>query len=177
MAIMVLAQGSDGTSLSNYQQQMYAAEANQPEGTQMQLVLNFSNMAYAAAATGTINVQLRQQNATRWPGNANYAYRSGSQVTIQWVKEGVFIEVILYLVKLAVTTLGFVAIGHWIFGSNNTSSSTGSTSTSSGGTTSSPPTILGTANNLIWVAGGIAVAWVIVNILRNKRVAEEEGYE
>lgn len=175
MPIQVLAQGTNGTSLGNYQAQMYQAEANQPEGTPMQLVLNFSNSVYAAAATGTINLQLAQQNATRWSGNANYAYRSGSQVTIQWVKNGIFIEVILYLVKLAVSTLGFLAIGNWLFGTNKTSSSSGSTA-SSGGSTTNPPTVLGTANMAIIAVMLIGGAWVVVNLLRNQRVAEEEGY-
>lgn len=171
MALVVLAQGSGGTTLSNYQQQMYNLEAGQPEGTPMELQIDFGNMAYAAAATGTINLQLGQQGATKWPGNSVFAYRSGSLVTIQWMKEGVFIDIVLWLIKLVVPALGIVAIGHWLFGANKSSSST---NTSSGG--SSPPTLLGTANSLIWVIGGVAAAWVIVNILRNQRVAEEEGY-
>ena len=175
MSLVVLAQGSSGTTLSNYQQQMYSMEAGQPEGTPMELQIDFGNMAYAAAATGTINLQLGQQGATTWPGNSVFAYRSGSLVTIQWMKEGVFIDVVLYLVKLAVSALGMVAIGHWLFGAKKSSSGT-STGSGSGGTSTNPPTLLGTANSLIWVIGGVAAAWVIVNILRNQRVAEEEGY-
>ncbi len=161
-----LIQGTQHLNLTTVRNQMYKEEMVQQEGTRMRLILDLSGLPKnkvvnyinpASHFAGIVNTALRLKGVTPWPGTTTLATSpNATTIQIDWVKGGIFVEIILAAVLGAVV---YWAITHWSMQSI-TSHIVGSASTPSGSATGGT-SVLGTVNWVAWAAvlvGGFALA-------------------
>lgn len=149
--------GVSALTVSTVQQLLYNTESLQPEGTRMQLVLQIAYPSYLTFTNpgqhfaGLINIGLSAKGVTPWSENSGkYAFvKSSNEIAIEWVKGGIFVEVVLSMVLGA---LVWYWIKNWTL---NKVTATASGSSGGTGATGASGGLLGTANLWAYVLLGV----------------------
>ena len=177
MAVATLIQGTQRLNLTTIQQRMAGLESRQPEGTQMRLILNLNLpqdafIKYVNPAShfaSAINLVLAAKGVPTWPGKSTWAVAiTENEIQIDWVKAGIFVEIILSAVLGA---LAYYAITHWSLQKIYTPS------TASGGSTSNPPSVLGDVRLIAYAVIGFGLFAFLTQVAKYREdVVTSHGY-
>lgn len=150
----VLIQGTGASALTSERQAMYNAEAEQPEGTEMELIVTLATPSYLNVANpqqdfaNAVNLGMQAKSATPWSGSDTFATVSGDQIIIRWRKEGPFVWILVGII------LG-IALYVWITDFVLKKQSLTSAVALGTGTT--------TGTLLLWGIGGVLVIGILVS--------------